>query len=131
MLLIGSFQPIELDVPGITERFAQPEVAAALREVGIASPARPARDLGHRPGRPRGRDAEDAPPVTDDQPRIEYATWVRPKEFGRCPAPVACASHHAAPEWRLWGLTLQDCVPPLWNRATPWPPGGRRCQSPR
>ena len=29
------------------------------------------------------RYAEDAPPVTDDQPRIEYATWVRPKEFGR------------------------------------------------
>jgi len=39
MLLIGSFEPIELDPPLIAARFDQPEVAAALREVGIASPA--------------------------------------------------------------------------------------------
>jgi spermidine synthase len=36
MLLIGSFEPIELDAPRIAARFGQPEVAAALREVGIA-----------------------------------------------------------------------------------------------
>jgi hypothetical protein len=29
------------------------------------------------------RYVEGAPPVTDDQPRIEYATWVRQKELGR------------------------------------------------
>ena len=40
MLLIGSFKPIELDVPRIAERFARPEVAAALREVGIVPPPR-------------------------------------------------------------------------------------------
>ena len=39
MLLVGSTEPIELDVPRITERFNQPEVASALREVGIATPA--------------------------------------------------------------------------------------------
>jgi len=27
--------------------------------------------------------AGDTPAVTDDHPRIEYATWVRPREFGR------------------------------------------------
>jgi len=26
---------------------------------------------------------DGAPPVTDDRPRVEYATWVRSKEFGR------------------------------------------------
>jgi hypothetical protein len=38
MLLVGSIEPLDLDVPRISERFNQPEVAAALREVGIASP---------------------------------------------------------------------------------------------
>ena len=96
MLLIGSFQPIELDVPRITERYAE--------------------------GAPSG----DRRPTTHRVCDLGALEGVR-----TCPAPVACASHHAAPEWRLWGLTLLDCVPPLWNRATPWPPGGRRCQSPR
>jgi hypothetical protein len=27
--------------------------------------------------------AGDAPPVTDDRPTIEYASWVRPREFLR------------------------------------------------
>jgi spermidine synthase len=39
MLFIGSFEPIELDAQRIATRFDQPEVAADLREVGIASPA--------------------------------------------------------------------------------------------
>jgi spermidine synthase len=80
MLLIGSFEPIELDAPRIAARFDQREVAAALREVGIASPAAL---LGtwvtDRAGLERYVDG--APPVTDDRPRIEYATWVRQKEF--------------------------------------------------
>jgi predicted membrane-bound spermidine synthase len=82
MLLIGSFQPIELDVPRIVARFEQAEVAAALREVGIASPAALlATWVMDRAGLERYVDG--APPVTDDQPRIDYATWVRQKEFGR------------------------------------------------
>jgi len=80
MLLIGSFEPIELDAPRIAARFDQREVAAALREVGIASAAAL---LGtwvtDRAGLERYVDG--APPVTDDRPRIEYATWVRQKEF--------------------------------------------------
>jgi spermidine synthase len=80
MLLIGSFKPIELDVPRIAERFAQPEVAAALREVGIVSPAALlATWVTDRAGLERYVDG--APPVTGDRPRIEYATWVRQNEF--------------------------------------------------
>ncbi len=82
MLLIGSFAPIELDAPRIAARFDQPEVAAALREVGIASPAALlATWVMDRASLERY--VEGAPPVTDDQPRIEYATWVRQKELGR------------------------------------------------
>src|SRR5262249_49365517 len=39
MLLVGSAEPIELDMSRIAACFDQPKVAAALREVGIASPA--------------------------------------------------------------------------------------------
>jgi spermidine synthase len=80
MMLMGSMQPIELDVPRIRERFAQPSVAAALREVGIASPAALlATWVTDRAG--LAYYAADAQPVTDDQPRIEYAPWVREDEF--------------------------------------------------
>lgn len=82
MLLIGSLQPIELDVPRVTARFHQPEVAAALREVGIASPeALLATWITDRAG--LDTYAGDARPVTDDQPRIEYADWVRSDEIHR------------------------------------------------
>ncbi|MFH0352514.1 MAG: spermidine synthase, partial [Chromatiales bacterium] len=82
MLLIGSFDPIALDAPRIAARFNQPDVAAALREVGIASPAALlATWVTDRAGLQAY--AGGAPPVTDDQPRIEYATWVRPKEITR------------------------------------------------
>jgi hypothetical protein len=81
-LLVGSFQPVELDVPGIASRFAQPQTAAALGSVGIASPAALiATWLTDRDGLVRF--AGDAPGVTDDRPRIEYATWLRPGEFSR------------------------------------------------
>lgn len=80
MMLVGSMQPIELDVPRIRTRFEQPEVAAALGEVGIASPAALlATWVTDRAGLQRY--AGDTPAVTDDQPRIEYATWVRRSEF--------------------------------------------------
>ena len=96
MLLIGSFEPIELDVPRIAARFDQPEVAAALREVGIASPAALLGDLGHGPGRPRalcrwrasGHRRSAADRVCD---------LGAPEGVRTCPAPIARASHHAAP----------------------------------
>ncbi|MBO3273836.1 fused MFS/spermidine synthase [Pseudomonas sp. Milli4] len=82
MLLVGSLQPLTLDVPRISRRFEQPEVAAALREVGVASPqALLATWVTDRDGL-LGY-AGDAEPVTDDQPRIEYAPWVRPREIAR------------------------------------------------
>jgi spermidine synthase len=80
MMLIGSMQPIELDVPRIRARFEQPRLAAALHEVGIASPAALlATWVTDRAGLEYY--AADAEPVTDDQPRIEYAPWVRENEF--------------------------------------------------
>jgi spermidine synthase len=82
MLLVGSFEPIELDQERISERFSQPEVAAALHEVGVNSPAALlATWITDRDGLERF--ARDAKPVTDDRPRIEYATWVRPGEVAR------------------------------------------------
>lgn len=80
MLLLGSMQPLELDVARISQRFAQREVAAALGEVGIASPeALVATWVTDRAG--LARYAGDALPVTDDRPRIEYASWVRRDDF--------------------------------------------------
>ncbi|WP_156393354.1 fused MFS/spermidine synthase [Burkholderia sp. Leaf177] len=80
MMLIGSMQPIELDVPRIASRFNQPTVAAALREVGIASPAALlATWITDRAGLEYY--AADIAPVTDDRPAIEYAAWVRSADF--------------------------------------------------
>jgi predicted membrane-bound spermidine synthase len=82
MLLIGSLQPLELDVPRIRQRLAQPPVAAALAEVGVDSAqALLATWITDRAGLERF--AGDVPPVTDDQPRIEYAGWVRSREITR------------------------------------------------
>jgi spermidine synthase len=80
MMLVGSMEPLELDVPRIRARFEQPGVAKALREAGIASPAALlATWITDRAGLEYY--AADARPVTDDQPRIEYSTWVRRNEF--------------------------------------------------
>jgi spermidine synthase len=82
MLLVGSLAPIELDYKRISARFAQPQVAEALREVGIASPAAlMATWVTDRTGLEKY--ASNAPPVTDDHPRIEYAPWVRREEITR------------------------------------------------
>jgi spermidine synthase len=82
MLLIGAAEPIDLDVRRIAARFDQPEVAAALREVGIASPAALlATWVTDRAGLERY--AAGALAVTDNRPRIEYAAWVRVGEFAR------------------------------------------------
>ncbi|MFC7336461.1 fused MFS/spermidine synthase [Haloferula chungangensis] len=80
MLLIGSLTPMELDVTRISERFQQPEVATALSEVGIRTPAQLlATWVTDRAGLERY--AGDILPTTDDQPRIEYGPWVVPGEF--------------------------------------------------
>ena len=82
MLLMGSVTPMDLSVPRIIERFNQPGVAAALQDVGIDSPeALMGTWVTDRGGLERY--AGEAPPVTDDQPRIEYADWVRPDELDR------------------------------------------------
>ena len=82
MLLVGSLEPLVLDVTRISERFNQPETSAALREVGIGSPAAlMATWITNRAGLESY--AGNARPVTDDQPRIEYADWVRPDELQR------------------------------------------------
>jgi spermidine synthase len=82
MLLVGSPDPMPLDFETMRARFEQPAVRAALGEVGVASAAALAATwIGGRPELERYAGA--APPVTDDQPRIEYATWVRPLEVTR------------------------------------------------
>ncbi|CAG9228696.1 Spermidine synthase [Paraburkholderia tropica] len=79
-LLIGSMQPIELNVPRIRARFENPSVSEALRAVGIASPAALlATYVTDRAGLEYY--AADARPVTDDRPRIEYARWPRREAF--------------------------------------------------
>ena len=114
MLLIGSFQPIELDIPRIAARFSQPEVAVALREVGVVSTAALlATWVMDRAGLERY--VGDARPVTDDRPRIEYATWVRQREFGQV-LPRLLALRTIRPfavptmcSWRQWPTSAIDC----------------------
>jgi spermidine synthase len=82
MLLVGSHEPVDLNVERIIERFNQSGVASALRDVGISSPeALLATWVMDRAGLETY--IGDALPVTDDQPRIEYADWVRPDEIQR------------------------------------------------
>lgn len=101
MLLVGSLQPLHLDVTTIRQRFEQPDVAAALGEVGIDSvEALLATWVTDRDGLVRY--AGDAPPVTDDHPRIEYAPWVRSKEIARV-LPTLLALRSAPP--------LENAVP--------------------
>ncbi|WP_223525492.1 fused MFS/spermidine synthase [Pseudomonas sp. A-B-26] len=82
MLLVGSMEPIELDAAKISQRFQQDTVRSTLQDVGIGSaPALMATWVTDRAGLERF--AGDALAVTDDQPRIEYAPWVRAKEISR------------------------------------------------
>lgn len=82
MLLIGSLEPMKLDVPSISRRFSQPAVSTALAQVGIDSPqALLATWITDRTGLERFAGAAAA--VTDDQPRIEYSSWVRSREITR------------------------------------------------
>jgi spermidine synthase len=82
MMLIGSMEPVTLDFSRISGRFRTPSIAAALQEVGINTTADLlATYITDRAGLERY--AGSAPPVTDDRPRIEYASWVRPAEITR------------------------------------------------
>jgi hypothetical protein len=82
VLLVGSLRPLELDGQRTATRFASPEIQAALAEVGIESPeALLGTWITDRSGLERY--AGDAPPVTDDRPRIEHAAWVRRGELRR------------------------------------------------
>lgn len=82
ILLVGSLQPIELDAAKISQRFQQDSVRDTLQDVGIGSAsALLATWVTDRAGLERF--AGNAQPVTDDQPRIEYAPWVRAKEISR------------------------------------------------
>jgi spermidine synthase len=82
MLLIGSLAPMELNVDNISQRFEQPTVNAAFKEVGISSPAALlATWVTGREGLEQY--ADGAPSVTDNHPRIEYSSWVRPDEITR------------------------------------------------
>jgi len=82
VLLVGSLEPLALDGPRIAERFAAPGIASALNEVGVESPeALLATWLTGRDG--LDAFAGDAPPVTDDRPLIEHASWVRRGEIHR------------------------------------------------
>lgn len=82
MMLVGSMDPLPLDPTRIAKRYAEPEVSAALAEVGIDSPAALlATWITDRNG--LAHFAGAVPAVTDDRPVIEYAAWVRPKEILR------------------------------------------------
>ncbi len=95
MLLVGSAEPIQLDVHRIASRFAQPTVSNTLADVGIDSPASLlATWVSDRDGLLRY--VGNATAVTDDRPSIEYATWVRRGEFQRV-LPVVLSLQTAAP----------------------------------
>jgi len=77
-----------LDVGRVVRRFERPGVAAALREVGVDSAAAVlATWVTDRNGLMAF--VGDAPPVTDDRPRIEVAPWLRPGEMARVLPAVA------------------------------------------
>jgi spermidine synthase len=82
MLLVGSMQPMPIDVSRVRERFADPDIMAALSAVGIDSPAALlATWVTDRNGLLAF--VGEALPVTDDRPRIEVAPWLRPGEMAR------------------------------------------------
>ncbi len=82
VLLVGSLSPLELEGARVEKRWAQPEVKAALAEVGVESAAALlATWLTDRTGLERY--AGNSRPVTDDRPRIEHAAWVRRGELRR------------------------------------------------
>jgi len=92
VLLLGSTSPMPIDAGRVSQRFGQPGIAAALGAVGVDSAAALlATWITDREGLLAF--VVDAPPVTDDRPRIEVAPWLRPGEMARVlPAVAALAS---------------------------------------
>lgn len=113
MLLVGSLQPMELDAQRIQARFDQPTVSESLKEVGIDS-AQSLLATWITDERGLARYAAEAMPVTDDQPRIEYAAWVRPKEITRT-LPALLALHTDAPLERA-GEGFRGAVNDKWQQ---------------
>lgn len=94
MMLIGSMTPIELDAIKISSRFEQPDVSKTLKEVGIESPsALLATYICDRSGLVDY--AGSSPSVTDNQPRIEYASWVLKEDFST--TLIALMAHQSEP----------------------------------
>ena len=93
MMLVGSNSPITINPEQIRDRFDTPSVKAALTEVGVPSPqALLATYVTDRTGLENY--VQNAPPVTDDHPLIEYADWVHPKEILRV---LPVVMQHVAP----------------------------------
>jgi predicted membrane-bound spermidine synthase len=115
MMLIGSQNPITLDHDQIRDRFGQPSVHEALAEVGIQSPeALLATYVTDRAGLEAY--VQDAPPVTDDRPLIEYADWVRPGEITRVlPEVMRTNTTVPLPEDDPWQLGIQRERYNLWH----------------
>jgi spermidine synthase len=108
MLLVGSFQAIDLDMKSLSDRFSQPRVAEALNDVGVDSlTALLATWVTGRGGLEEY--ASSAEPVTDDRPRIEYAPWVRPDEITRS-LPALLALRTSPP--------LRNATESQWNEVT-------------
>ncbi len=82
MLLLGSMRPLRFDLAALQAQLTEPALQQALTDVGITSIeellATYVTDRSGLEGYVSG-----APPVTDDDPRIEYAPWVRPNELTR------------------------------------------------
>jgi spermidine synthase len=81
-LLVGSNDPIELNIPRIASRFNQQSVSGALSDTGVrSSAALLATWITGRAG--LAKFAAAARPVTDDRPSIEYGTWTHRNELLR------------------------------------------------
>jgi spermidine synthase len=74
MLLIGSMQPMPVNIDAIKKTMAYPPLAESLKEIGINSPA--ALLATYMMGN-KGLEnfAGDARPITDNFPRLEYDRW--------------------------------------------------------
>jgi predicted membrane-bound spermidine synthase len=115
MMLIGSQNPMPLNPDQIGDRFAIPSVKTALAEVGIQSPqALLATYVTDRAGLESY--VQDASPVTDDRPLIEYADWVRPGEIARVlPAVMRTNTLVPLPEDNPWQREIDQERYNLWR----------------
>ncbi|MEJ5018778.1 fused MFS/spermidine synthase [Ochrobactrum vermis] len=91
MMMTGSMRPMPLDYGRMTARFEQPMVRKALQDVGIQSvDTLLATWVTDRNGLMAF--AGDVQSITDNNPSIEYGTWVRPHTFQTT---LTSIMHHA------------------------------------